>query len=372
MNDHHQKLYEYSKHIILSNQHVSGAYVASPNFPTYHYCWFRDGAYIAYAMNLAGEHDSARRFHAWSSQRIIENRDSIIRGIKRAKAGLHLDAKSILNTRYHLDGKPESDGSWPNFQLDGFGTWLWSLNEHKKIVKEPLPNKWMEAAGLTADYLSILWQLPCYDCWEEFPNNIHPSSLAAIYGGLNAYNEIGGKITPNLLSTLKDRINEYAVLHGYFTKFLNDPSVDANLISLALPYAVFSVNDKAVQETVSQIEKTLGIFGGIHRYAKDTYYGGGEWLILTSWLGWYKVQLSRIPNVGNANLLRIQAEKYLDWCIDHSTIRSNEVWLPEQVSEHMNSPEYLIQWEKKWGHSANPLLWSHAMYIILYTNLLQV
>ena len=34
------------------------------------------------------------------------------------------------------------------------------------------------------DYLAALWQLPCYDCWEEFPDRVHPHTLAAIYAGL--------------------------------------------------------------------------------------------------------------------------------------------------------------------------------------------
>ncbi|KPV52167.1 hypothetical protein SE17_17090, partial [Kouleothrix aurantiaca] len=46
--------------LIRAHQSPNGAYVASPTFPTYHYCWFRDGTYIAYAMDLVGEHASAR------------------------------------------------------------------------------------------------------------------------------------------------------------------------------------------------------------------------------------------------------------------------------------------------------------------------
>jgi len=41
--------------IILQNQASSGAYLASPNFPNYRFCWFRDGSFTAYAMDLIGE-----------------------------------------------------------------------------------------------------------------------------------------------------------------------------------------------------------------------------------------------------------------------------------------------------------------------------
>ncbi|MFO7662332.1 MAG: glycoside hydrolase, partial [Chloroflexota bacterium] len=60
-------LWDRSIDIILENQSSSGAYLASPNFPTYHYSWFRDGAFIAYAMDIAGHHESAARFHEWAA-----------------------------------------------------------------------------------------------------------------------------------------------------------------------------------------------------------------------------------------------------------------------------------------------------------------
>jgi GH15 family glucan-1,4-alpha-glucosidase len=40
--------------------------------------------------------------------------------------------------------------------------------------------------------------------------------------------------------------------------------------------------------------------------------------------------------------------------------------LPEQVKNHLIDKNSYRTWVQKWGQSANPLLWSHAMYIILY------
>src|SRR5512136_91991 len=71
-------LYQRSIEIILANQSPSGAYVASPNFPTYHYCWFRDGSFVAYAMDLAGQHESAACFHTWAA-RAVNRRADVIR-----------------------------------------------------------------------------------------------------------------------------------------------------------------------------------------------------------------------------------------------------------------------------------------------------
>jgi len=39
--------------------------------------------------------------------------------------------------------------------------------------------------------------------------------------------------------------------------------------------------------------------------------------------------------------------------------------LPEQVPNNLNDPDYYPIWIQKWGEIAKPLLWSHAMYLIL-------
>ena len=54
--------------IIRAGQASNGAYVASPTFSQYGYSWLRDGAWIAYGMDCAGQHDSARAFYAWGAQ----------------------------------------------------------------------------------------------------------------------------------------------------------------------------------------------------------------------------------------------------------------------------------------------------------------
>ena len=72
--------------------------------------------------------------------------------------------------RYTLEGE-ESQEEWWEFQLDGYGTWLWALNQHQKQNPEwQLSKGLLEASELVADYLTELWSLPCYDCWEEFPD----------------------------------------------------------------------------------------------------------------------------------------------------------------------------------------------------------
>ncbi|HID86555.1 MAG TPA: glycoside hydrolase, partial [Anaerolineae bacterium] len=175
-------LFHHSVQVILANQALTGAYIASPNFPAYRYSWFRDGAFIAYAMDLVGEHKSARRFHDWAASTILRHADKAKRAIEKARRGEPL-GEDYLHARYTLEGE-ERDDDWPNFQLDGFGTWLWALAEHLRLRSGQLPSRWRQAVHLIGSYLATLWRFPCFDLWEEHPDKVHPYTLAAVYAGL--------------------------------------------------------------------------------------------------------------------------------------------------------------------------------------------
>jgi len=356
-------LYQRSIEIILENQSPNGAYIASPNFPTYHYCWFRDGSFIAYAMGLAGQHDSACRFHRWVAQRINERKDLIRTGLRKARAGGKLAETEILHTRYRLDGTDSEPGKWPNFQLDGFGTWLWALNEHQKQnAAVQSSNEVLDAADLVAEYLSELWSLPCYDCWEEFPDHSHPHTLAAIYGGLQAHAELTGKSHQSLINAIRKQLLDGTDAFGHFVKFPNSPAVDASLLGLAVPYGLVAVDDPIMLKTVERIEETILHNGGLHRYAADSYYGGGAWILLTAWLGWYYTELAA-KRLDLASMLGPKIEMCKEWIEARADRRQH---LLEQVAEDLNVPSYYSVWVERWGNIASPLLWSHDKYIILF------
>jgi GH15 family glucan-1,4-alpha-glucosidase len=357
-------LYQRSIEIILENQSASGAYIASPNFPTYHYCWFRDGSFIAYAMDLAGQHESAYRFHQWVAERVNQRKELVRTGLARARSGEKLTDAEILHTRYRLDGTDGEPGAWPNFQLDGFGTWLWALNVHQK--QNPgiqLSQSILDAAGLVADYLCGFWSLPCYDCWEEFPDHVHPYTLASIYGGLLAHTELTGQDHSSVVETIRGRLLAGTVTYDHFVKFPDAPAVDASLLGLSIPYGVVATDDPIMLRTVEQIELTILRDGGLHRYAEDTYFGGGEWILLTAWLGWYYSNLvAKRPDWKSSLSPKIQA--CLEWIEVHA---GNKQYFPEQVPENLNVPAYYSTWVDRWGEIASPLLWSHANYIILWS-----
>jgi GH15 family glucan-1,4-alpha-glucosidase len=344
-------LYHHSIDVILKNQHKSGAYIASPNFETYNYCWFRDGSYIAYAMDLVGENQSAELYHQWAA-RVINQRAGVVRqAIEKASRNEPLGENEILHTRYGVDGS-EDEGDWPNFQLDGFGTWLWALHEHKQFSSQPISAGIMQAARLVADYLSALWRLPCYDCWEEFPNQVHLYTLGAIHAGLSAESNLNNNDHEQVLDQIKDYIFAEGARRGYFPKFIGSEKVDASLLGLAVPYRVLDLNHPVVMATKSKIESDLQSGGGLHRYDSDTYYGGGEWLLLTAWLAWVYLEMDQIP----------KARLLLDWVTEQADLHGN---LPEQVPQNLYDPSQYQPWLERWGQIAKPLLWSHAKYLIV-------
>lgn len=348
-------LYRHSIKVILAHQGPQGGYLASPTFPDYAYCWFRDGAFTAYAMDLAGRHDSARRFHDWCAQVINRRQASVEQAIARASRGQPLGETDYLHTRYTLDGQEGADTNWPNFQLDGLGTWLWALAEHVRLADvQAIPLDWHQAALVVARYLAALWPQPNYDCWEEFGDRVHPYTLAAIYGGLTALAALGldGR-WQEVPAAIRAFVLAQGIQDGRLVKSIGNPAVDASLLGVATPYRLLKPDDPVMQATVAQIEAELRHDdGGVHRYAADTYYGGGEWILLTAWLGWYYAESEQAS----------RARELQAWIEAQADPQGN---LPEQVPCSRIRPRYLEVWRAQRGEIAKPLLWSHAQYIIL-------
>jgi GH15 family glucan-1,4-alpha-glucosidase len=337
--------------IIHQGQSETGAYLASPTFNTYRYSWFRDGSFIAHAMDTVSEHASAVRFHKWVASTLVQKQDLMRCAVQTVKAGRSLEPTEVLHTRYTVDGHAANE-DWPNHQLDGFGTWLWALAEHKLRFGGRLPDGSETTIHLLADYLQALWQQPCYDCWEEFPDQLHPHTLSAVYAGLQAAQQLTGISYSCTLDQIRSLVNGQAAPQGYFIKFLGSPLVDASLMGLALPYQLIPLDDPRMQATIARIETDLLHNGGVQRYSQDTYYGGGEWVLLSAWLGWLYVSSGQHDK---AHAIRSWIESTAD----------DIGQLPEQVPQFLNDKTQYQPWVERWGEIARPLLWSHAMYLIL-------
>ncbi|MBP1156312.1 MULTISPECIES: glycoside hydrolase family 15 protein [unclassified Paenibacillus] len=369
-----KQLAEDSVRLIRLNQHPSGGYVASPLFAHYNYSWLRDGSFIAYAMDCAGEHTSAGQFYEWVS-RIVERKQGHIQYLlEKQSRGELIGLNEFLHTRYHLDGRDDVTSEWGHFQLDGYGTWLWGLIQHLKADGQSrIPDRFRASVDATAAYLQAFWRLPNFDCWEEHAEHIHPSTLACIYGGLKGVAELDGRSDlENVCNQIKTFLLEHAVHpeQGHFVKYvtpchgtdspaytIGNDGVDASLMWLSQPFGLFDPEHASLRRTLEKIESDLRTTqGGIRRYTSDAYYGGGEWLLLTAWYGWVRMSMGDRP----------EALRTLQWAASKADEQRR---LPEQVPDALEDRRQYDEWVARWGLPAMPLLWSHAMFLVVYHKL---
>jgi GH15 family glucan-1,4-alpha-glucosidase len=352
-------LVERSLEIIRAGQAGSGAFIAGPTFSQYRYAWLRDGAFIAEGLDLCGELAMASRFHDWVSGVVLASADGIERSIAAVRAGRTPDPRDYLHCRYEADGSrgPED---WPTFQLDGPGIWLWALAHHGRSGGALGPAQ-RAAATLCGRYLAGVWTTPANDAWEEYPERVHTSTAAAILAGLRALDEIEPALGDETVLRARGELERLLVERTTaYTKWDGSDAVDASLLWIVAPYGLVAPDHPAFAATLARIEAELvSPDGGVHRYAADTYYGGGEWLLLTAALG--RVYLRR-GWPGD----RGRAERCARWIEAQAGPDGS---LPEQVAEQAFHPDRIEEWRTTWGESARPLLWSHAAYLALRAEL---
>jgi isomaltose glucohydrolase len=344
-----------SVELIAEHQDAGGAYPASPTFRVYRYCWLRDGAFCADAMSRAGVADSADAFFGWCAGVLTDRAEQITSLIDRAAAGERVTPADHPPTRFTLAGE-EVGEDWWDFQLDGYGTWMWALDAHVRRHGQS-PARWLPAVELCARYLTAFWDQPCYDWWEEHVDGVHPSTLAAIAAGLRAAVAVGvapGVAEPAQRATdaIGDLVLRSGVVDGRLVKTVGaGDTVDASLVACAVPFGIVPPGGPVAEATYRAVVEELGP-DGVHRYRADTYYGGGRWLLLAGLLGWYESVTGRHG----------EALRRLQWMHQQADAGGQ---LPEQINDDAFDRSFIASWERRWGTVAKPLLWSHAMYIIL-------
>jgi len=139
---------------------------------------------------------------------------------------------------------------------------------------------------------------------------------------------------------LEDLLLRDFVRNGSLVKHDATAAVDASLLWLALPLGVVAMDDPLFVETARRVDDELEApGGGIRRYLGDTFYGGGEWLLLTCWSGWVHAAAGRAERaMERLARVEIQATAALD--------------LPEQVHDHPQSPDRVAEWTQRWGTEA--------------------
>jgi GH15 family glucan-1,4-alpha-glucosidase len=351
-----------SVEIILQFQDPSGAYPASPTFSAYRgYAWLRDGSFTGEAVSRWGEVESANRFHRWVAGVLQARADVVDRLVAARAAGADPAPEEMLPTRFTLAGGDGTD-QWWDYQTDGYGMWLWALTTHLRRHRiDAAP--WLPAVRVAVDYLTSFGGDACYDWWEEHREHRHVSTLTAVRAGLVAAADLH-QLDParRAAATAKaDQLQNLILTQGvaaasgsapHLTKWIGTDAVDASLAACVVPFGVVPVGDPVAVATLDQIETQLDAGGGVHRFAADVFYGGGQWVLLSCLLGWNRVAAGDTA----------AGRRYLEWAAAQADLAEG---LPEQVGQHLLHPDHEQQWIARWGTVASPLLWSHAMYLIL-------
>ncbi len=362
----HPALLARSRQLITDLQSETGAYPASPTFSAYAgYAWLRDGSFTAEAASRWNVTASADRFHDWVARVLTERREQVTSLVTARRGGDHPDRQQMLPTRFTLDGRDGSDDWW-DYQTDGYGMWLWAVHAHARRHTLTL-DRWRAGIDIAVDYLTAFGTDPCYDWWEEHPDHVHVSTLAANHAGLMA-----AATDPDLTTQRRtaaaataQRIRSLIAAHGTtpvsrttdrgprrLVKWLDGTDIDASLAACIVPFGVYSVDDPIAAATIDAITARLDNDGGVHRYPSDEFFGGGRWPLLSCLLGWNHAAAGH----------QEAAWRYLNWAAAQATTDGD---LPEQSDGHLLNPDRRQAWIDRWGPVATPLVWSHAMYLIL-------
>ena len=333
---------------ITANQDAGGAYVASPNFPVYRLSWLRDGAFIADAMSRAGRIASAEAFFGWCSKVVLVDRGERIGSPRRpAGAGESIAARSSCTRGFTLDRPGVRGGVGPT---------------SSSMATEPGCGRSMPIAAGTVElsrrsstapryplaYVAAFWDHPSYDWWEEHPYERHSSTLAALYAGLGppaSWGVAGGERerSPPAASTIRDTVRADARRLGHLPKWLGGDSVDGSLLAAGVPFGlVLAPDDPLMTATVEAVEAALVVDGGVYRYLEDTYYGGGQWLLLAAFLGWHQAAASAEPTTPGRSSTGSRSRRHAGW-------------RPARTGARAGARSGRVdEWVSRWGPVATP------------------
>ena len=367
----------YARSLLILRTHINnnGSIIAASdsdilNFSrdTYTYMWPRDGALVAYALDLAGFPIPARKFFEFCGE--IIGRDGYF---------MHkYNQDGSLASSWHpwiLEGKPHLP-----IQEDETGLVIWALWEHFNIYRDvefikPLYRKVVKAA---ADFMCEFVDqrtglpLPSYDLWEEHLG-IHNFTVCAVIAGLKAAGRFTAAFGETELSEkyvktadrMKDALTKY-LYDNDLGRFLSGVSerlgvlkkdfrLDSSLAGLFV-FGVFAASDENVVSTMEELKDRLWCktpIGGLARFENDSYQSvvpptmevpGNPWIVCTLWYAHYLIEKAT-----NKDELQESVE-ILNW-VSERALRSGV--LAEQIDPLTGEPI-----------SVSPLTWSHAAFVV--------
>lgn len=354
--DEFHELYERSLVVIDQLRDRSGALIAAPPIDPdnrssggYAFCWPRDGAYIAHALDSAGRSAAARNFFQWSLR------------VQRPNG--------VWAQRYYADGAPAP--AWSEHQLDGTGTILWALDQHLAIKHDPL----LEKRGLVTavDAFRTIrrlasshgWPPPTQNLWEDqFGQHLY--TLASLLASAIAWGKRAKDYDPHAAALLDDAVgnlrlaldrwptnNDGALARAIIpnragASAKDDFIADISLLGLSAPFKVLPPTDERLLATTANLANRLSTgHGRFLRYAGDRYRGGNPWPLAMLWMAWHQLNLGQSREA--AQTLR---EVIRD--------RTPAGLLAEQVDARTGTARWVV-----------PLSWAHACYIVVRQGLLR-
>ncbi|MEM3350662.1 MAG: glycoside hydrolase family 15 protein [Saccharolobus sp.] len=356
------KIYQVSLLTIKNHMDLNGSIIASSDFSfvkvygdSYQYCWPRDAAIAAYALDIAGYKELAIRHFNFISELLSSE------GFLYHK----YSPNKTLASSWHpwiYKGKK----IYP-IQEDETALELWAIASHyerysdideisylyKKFVKPALK--------FIMSYMEEGLPKPSFDLWEE-RYGIHIYTISTIYGALTKGSKLAKDMGDEILSEdlldtaslMKEITLKRMTYNGRFIRRIDeegnqDLTIDASLYSPAF-FGLISPEDPIMVKTINEIEAKLKVSNGIIRYENDMYQRRKKqpnpWLITTLWLAEY------YADIKNKN----KALDYIMWVLNRALPTG---FLPEQVDPETFEPT-----------SVTPLIWSHAEFIIAINKLL--
>jgi GH15 family glucan-1,4-alpha-glucosidase len=323
---------------------TNGSIIASPDprtlksgGDTYNYCWWRDGSYIAKAMDEVGLYENTQRFLQFA----VDSQE----------------AEGYFLHRHFPDGTVGSTWHPPPFlQIDQTASVISAAWHHFKRQGDldELLDMWpliKKAANFLESFTDERGlPLPSFDLWEE-KKAVHTYSAAAVVHGLERAERIseqlgkargrwrkaGERMRRALVDVLWDDTR------GCFLKSVDpiDRTLDASTL-LAIKFGILDPREKQAERLVGAIEKRLWVpkVGGIARYENDQYYGHeNPWIICTLWLA-------------EAHLLQGHVDRTRELIEWTAAKASPTHLLPEQLDARTGQDT-----------SVTPLAWSHSTFL---------
>jgi glucoamylase len=336
----------------------------------YSYLWPRDGALVAYALDLAGYSNLPRSFFELCG-RIITPEGYFLQ---------KYNPDGSVASGWHASWDPQTRRRLIPIQEDETALVLWALWNHYDEFRdiEFASKLYRSLITHAADFLVRFRDeetglpQPSWNLWED-RRAVHTFTCATVVGGLRAaanfatlfgepeiaerYEQAAQEVCDGMRALLyRTELGRFArsVMPLASGGFEVDETIDASLFGIFY-FGAFAPDDPLVRNTMRAVEERLWAktdVGGCARYEGDGYMRvtddvdkvpGNPWFICTLWLADYRIASAR-------NLEELEsAVEILEWVVKRALPSGV---LAEQVDPLTGAPV-----------SVSPLTWSHATVV---------